>query len=53
MRTIYRAYARKYWNLNKKFKFGSGGVIRNYNHRNFYEIFFDRDSLKRNMRAID
>ena len=32
---------------------GSGGVIRNYNHQNFLEIFFDYDSSKRARKIID
>jgi hypothetical protein len=31
---------------------GSGGIIRNYNHRNFREIFFDYDSLRPTRKAI-
>jgi hypothetical protein len=31
----------------------SGGMIRNYNSRSCYEIFFDRDSLMRGAKAIN
>jgi hypothetical protein len=33
--------------------YGRQGMIRNHNYLSYHETFFDRDSLKRGMKAID